>query len=330
MTRAVRTLHLIDAGGLIHRAWYAAQRHADPAAEALRTFGAMLDRIRRVHEVKLGAIAFDTPGPTWRHERFPAYKQGRAQKRDPRLAAVQLVFGEVARAHGWQCYGHPGYEADDVVATLAGYVIQRGGHVQIYAQDKDLLALVRPEVRIVDEVRGKTYADDAAIEDRLKPFVTAARVYDFLALMGDAGDGVPGVPGCGEVTAAQLVQAHPDLDAVVAANPRIRGKHPLQDPQVAQQLALSRQLVQLSVTVPITIHELGRLAPAVPPTLDQLQARVAGLPWRDQVPIWTRPGKAHLLEDWLERTAIIAQSYPTLTLAEQAAYDQLLLKHGGT
>lgn len=327
-----RTLHLIDAGGLIHRAWYAVQRpqRADVVAEALRTFGAMLDRIRRVHDVRLGAIAFDAPGATWRHAQFPAYKLGRAAKREPRLAAAQMVFGEVARAHGWQCYGCQGYEADDVVATLAGYVVALQGRVQIYAQDKDLLALVSPQVQIVDEVRGSTYADDQGVQARLAEGVTAARVGDFLALMGDTSDGVPGVPGCGEVTAAQLVRAHPDLPAIIAADPKIRGKHPFRDPEAVARLELARRLVQLDHAVPLTMHELGRMTPAVPPTLEQLALRVQGLPWGDQPPLWTLPGKAHLLEDWLERTAIIAESYPTLVLAERAAYDQLLLKHGGT
>lgn len=234
-------LHVVDGGGYLHRAYHGAGGESAPPPAALGTFAAMLGKLEYARKPRRAVVAFDHHGLTWRHELFPAYKAHRdAPARN--LVEQYSSFRPIAEACGWPTISVAGYEADDIIATLVARALERGWRCSVYAADKDLLQLVGPDVDQVDEARNKIF-DRAAVIDKLG--VPPDRVADYLALCGDAGDGVPGVPGIGPKTAAELVARHATLEAVIAACPKVRGKLPLGEPAIAEQLRLSRRLVEL-------------------------------------------------------------------------------------
>lgn len=231
-------LHIVDGGGFLHRAYHATAGRGPTAG--LQAFQGMLDKLERTHQPRRAVVAMDSRGRTWRHELFAEYKAGRPPA-PPELIAQMPRFGPLAQALGWPVVAAAGLEADDLVAAAVEVGRAAGMPVMIHAADKDLLQLVGPDVRQVDDVRGLTW-DAATVESRLG--VPPDRLADYLALRGDPGDNVPGLPGVGEKTAAELVRQYSDLEALIAANPKVRGKYPAAGAG-AELLRLSRRLVEL-------------------------------------------------------------------------------------
>ncbi len=324
-------LHIVDGGGFVYRAYHATAGRGPTAA--LQTFAGMLDRLERDHRPRRAVLAMDSRGRTWRHELYTEYKAGRPPA-PPDLIAQLPRFGPLAAAQGWPVVATPGLEADDLVA--AGVVRARAADVPvvIHAADKDLLQLVGPGVRMVDAVRGVEW-DAQLVEARIG--VPPARVADYLALLGDAGDNVPGLAGVGEKTAVELVRRFANLEELIAANPKVRGKYPVGDVAGAELLRLSHRLVVLRGDVELgrelaelvigrrntaTIRELT--APPRPPEQLELGARAAAPPGRSLPvsdrppgakppwshepggqPVWSRPGLAHLEAEYSERAALL-------------------------
>lgn len=331
-------LHIVDGGGFLYRAYHATAGRGPVAA--LQTFGAMLDRLEREHRPRRAVIAMDSRGRTWRHEAFAEYKSGRPPA-PPDLVAQFPRFAPLAIAQGWPVVATPGLEADDLVA--AGVVRARAADlpVVIHAADKDLLQLVGPGVRMVDAVRGVEW-DSQLVEARIG--VPPARVADYLALLGDAGDNVPGLAGVGEKTAAELVRRFANLEELIAANPKVRGKYPVGDVAGAERLRLSHRLVVLRGDVELgrelaelvigrrdtaTIRELT--APPRPPEQLELGARPPGAkpPWSHEPggqPVWARPGLAHLEAEYSERAALLEYDGGLVRAeAEYRAYRDLVV-----
>jgi DNA polymerase-1 len=305
-------LHIVDGGGFLHRAWHATTNVASKpeAPAALRAFSSMLEKIEFENRAEIrGVVAFDLPGPTWRHAMFPAYKANRKPP-DDALRALMPYFPSVAEARGWIPVSADGYEADDVIATLARSVNQKGMKVVIHASDKDLMALVNPLTTQVDAVRGVVF-DEAGVLAKMK--VPPSRIADLLAVRGDDGDGVPGVPGAGDKTAAELVAQYASIEDMIAANPRIRGKYPLAGPG-ADALRLSRALVELAHAKTMTPPNLARRSPFGPlpgearrPALLQWLLNEHGRPpWSPGDPFWANGLVNGVGEyDYHERTAML-------------------------
>lgn len=314
------TVHILDGGGYVYRAYHATAGTGPTAA--LQAFAGMLDKVAREHRPERAVIAFDSRGRTWRHELFGDYKAHRPPP-PVDLVAQMPRFRPLAAALGWPTVAQPGLEADDLVAAL----VARHRVATIHAADKDLLQLVGDDVAMVDAVRKVTW-DAALVEAKIG--VPPARVADYLAIRGDDQDGVPGVAGAGEKTAAELARRFADVEAVIAANPRIRGKYPLAEPAAAAQLRLSRQLVALRADVDLgdAPLEIGRRDSAAvrelcapPPPPEQLALGAAAPtgrlvpasdrakpPWSHELdgrPVWSRPGLHHLEADYQERAAML-------------------------
>ena len=234
----VEPLHVVDGGGFVYRAYHATAGRGPTAG--LQAFQGMLDRLERTHRPTRAVVAMDSRGRTWRHELYGEYKAGRPPA-PPDLIAQLPRFAPLAQALGWPVVAAAGLEADDLIAAAAEVGRAAGVPVVIHAADKDLLQLLRPGVSQVDDVRGLVWDADL-VEARLG--VPPARLADYLALRGDTSDNVPGLPGVGEKTAADLVRQFPDLEALIAANPKVRGKHPAAGAG-AELLRLSRRLVEL-------------------------------------------------------------------------------------
>jgi len=262
-------LHVIDGHGYIFRAHYGLMNASKgdrrevrlSTAEgmptgALYVFARMLMRLHDDVRPERMAVVFDAGRKTFRSEIFPEYKATRPPP--PEDLSIQMPYFEpLVTAIGWPVLAVPGVEADDVVATLVERARARGWEVVVFSADKDLMQLVGSGVSVVDAMRQQTYTREAVID---KFGVPPERIPDFLALKGDTSDNIPGIPGVGDKTAADLVNAYPSIEALIEANPKVRGKQPLADPANVERLRVSRRLVELNRDV------------ALPRDLDSLTA----------------------------------------------------------
>ncbi len=217
-----RPLLLIDGNSLTYRAFFALPTDLTTASgqvtNAVTGFCSMLATLLRNHEPAGVAVAFDLPGDTFRHEREPSYKANRDKQPDILYEQLALVR-ELVEALGLRVVDAEGFEADDVLATLATAARDAGRDAIIVTGDRDSYQLVEdPHVRVLYNLRGVSeYAlfDEAGIEERTG--VRPADYVTYAALRGDQSDNLPGVPGVGEKTAAKLVNAYPGLDGILAA-----------------------------------------------------------------------------------------------------------------
>ena len=181
-------------------------------------FASMLAALVRDHDPRGVAVAFDLPGPTFRHEKLADYKANRERQPDILYEQLDLVR-ELVLALGLRAVDAKGFEADDVIATLATMARDSGRDVLVVTGDRDAYQLVEdPHIRVLYNKRGVSeyvLYDEAGIRDRTG--VDPADYVEYAALRGDQSDNLPGVPGVGEKTAARLINAHGDLDGVFAA-----------------------------------------------------------------------------------------------------------------
>ncbi len=215
-------LLLLDGNSLTYRAFFAIPRdmvtRTGQETNAVFGFTQMLVSLLRDHEPDGVAVAFDRPGGTFRHQRLPSYKANREKQEDTLYQQLDLVR-ELVSALGLRVVDADGFEADDVLATLATVARDANRDVTIVTGDRDSYQLVEdPYVRVLYNKRGVSdYAlyDEAGILER-----TGVRPADYVAyaaLRGDPSDNLPGVPGVGEKTAAKLINAYGGLDGIFAA-----------------------------------------------------------------------------------------------------------------
>ncbi len=248
----VMRLLIVDGANLLFRAFHAVpdlRNRNGMTTNALYGLAQMLPRIVRDEEPTHAAFAFDAAGPTFRDEAFDEYKANRPSM--PQALAAQLPRVEpLVRALGLQVIEIEGVEADDVAATLARIARRRGAEVVIASSDKDLFQLVGPGVVVLDTLAGVRY-DERAV--RAKFGVRPDQIRDYLALVGDSVDNVPGVRGIGAKTARKLLERFGSVEAIYAnldaLPPALRRK--LEAGRDAAQLSL--QLVTLRSDVPLGV-----------------------------------------------------------------------------
>jgi len=203
--------------------------------------------------------AMDPPGPTFRHERFEAYKANRAEMPADLVPQIPLVR-RLLEAFGIPCLEVPGFEADDVLATIASRTAAAGGTCTIATSDKDARQLLGPQVRLLNlRTNQMLGAPELEAEWGIRP----DQVVDYLALVGDAVDNVPGVPGIGPKIASELLQQHGTLDAVLANIDAVSGAKRKENLRSHGDTARAgRELIQLQTAVPIEVPwEMARLHP---------------------------------------------------------------------
>jgi len=211
-------VHLFDAHIYIFRSWFGMPEMRAPdgaAVEAAFGFTNTLIQYLREHEPSHVAVCFDHGLKTFRNEILPSYKESRSEP-PPELEAQFEMCREAARALGLTVFSADGYEADDVIGTLVAG-LGESARVRVVSADKDLTQLVTEDGRVVmyDLARDRTF-DAAAV--RKKFGVDPAQIPDYLGLVGDAVDDLPGVPGVGKVGAAAALTAFGSADAI-PANP---------------------------------------------------------------------------------------------------------------
>ncbi len=279
--RAQGKLVLLDSNGLMYRAFFAlpylTTRDGRPT-NAVYGLTAMVLKVLEEEDPDYIAAAFDRPGPTFRHERFAEYKAHREAMPDdlrPQVALGKQVLGVL----GIPVLEAEGFEAEDVIATVARVAQAEGLEVLVVSGDLDTLQLVNARTRVMVTGRG---ASEAVIynEDRVRERFgfDPGRIPDYKSLRGDASDNIPGVPGIGDKTAGALVRQFGCVEALLdrlgEAPPKVRAALEA----AREQVVLSKQLATISADAPVEV-DLEALR-RIEPKDDRLRALFADLEFR--------------------------------------------------
>ena len=217
------TLLLVDGSSYLYRAFHALPDLRNSAGEptgAVRGVLSMLRRLESDYKAEYRACVFDAKGKTFRDDLYPEYKSHRPPMPDDLRAQIAPLH-EAVEAEGWPLLVVDGVEADDVIGTLTRQAAEAGWEVVISTGDKDLTQLVRPGVRWVNTM-SEEVLDEAGVEAKFG--VPPARIVDYLALVGDTVDNVPGVEKCGPKTAVKWLAQYGDLDTLIARAGEVGGK----------------------------------------------------------------------------------------------------------
>ena len=208
-------LILIDGSGYIFRAYHALPPMSRPdgiQVNAVFGFCQILSRFLEAHSASHIAVVFDTARVTFRNDFYPEYKAHRPDPPEELIPQFALIR-EATDAFGVARLELPGFEADDLIAAYARAMDGEGGRTTIVSSDKDLMQLIRSSVIMLDPIKQKPIREPEVFE---KFGVTPDKVVEVQALAGDATDNVPGVPGIGIKTAAQLINEYGDLETLLA------------------------------------------------------------------------------------------------------------------
>ncbi len=252
-----KLLILIDGSALAYRAFYAFIRNPLINSRGENTsavFGFTGSLIKLMDEIKPDYLAcvFDTPVPTFRHKLYDQYKSTRARMPDE-LADSLPKIREVLDGFGIPVIEKEGFEADDVIGTLACKAAAAGYEVGMLTGDKDFFQLVNDRIKLLHPKSFEWYGKKQ-VEEKLG--VPPEKVIDLLALMGDSSDNVPGLPGIGEKTALKLLQEFGDFDTVIKSAEKVTQKKIAQSIKENQELArLSYKLVTIDCDTPIEFDE---------------------------------------------------------------------------
>ena len=259
-----RHLCLIDGSGYIFRAFFAIKtpmtRPDGTPVGAVFGFCSMLWKLLQDQDCDHLAVIFDAGRRSFRNDIYPDYKAHRPEP-PPELVPQFALVREATRAFNLPAIEVAGYEADDLIASYARRAVESGARVTIVSSDKDLMQLLRPGVDMFDPLKSKPIGE---AEVREKFGVGPDRVVDVQALAGDSTDNVPGVPGIGVKTAAELIGTYGDLDALLARAGEIKQPKRREALLANAELArISRDLVRLKddCELPASIDDLARRRP---------------------------------------------------------------------
>ncbi|OKH87441.1 DNA polymerase I [Thalassospira sp. TSL5-1] len=247
-----RRVVLVDGSGFIFRAFHALPPMNSPdgtPVNAVYGFCTMLMKLREDTKPDHMAVIFDTKGKSFRNDFYPDYKAHRPPPPEELVPQFGLIRDAV-RAFNLPSIELEGYEADDLIATYARQAAEQGADVIIVSSDKDLMQLVTERVEMFDAMKNRTIRSGEVME---KFGVGPDKVIDVQALAGDPVDNVPGVPGIGVKTAAQLITEYGDLDSLLERAGEI--KQPKRREKLienADMARISRDLVRLKTDVPVT------------------------------------------------------------------------------
>ncbi|MGN6548939.1 MAG: DNA polymerase I [Pararhizobium sp.] len=254
-------LFLVDGSGYIFRAYHALPpltRKSDglPVGAVAGFCNMLWKLVCDARDTSIGvtpthfAVIFDHSAKTFRNDLFDGYKANRSAPPDDLIPQFGLIR-EATRAFNLPCIEKQGYEADDIIATYARLAEEAGGDVTIISSDKDLMQLVTQRVAMYDSMKDKQIGIADVVE---KWGVPPEQMIDLQALTGDSTDNVPGIPGIGPKTAAQLLTEYGDLDTLLERASEIRQAKRRENIETfADQARLSRELVRLRTDAPLDL-----------------------------------------------------------------------------
>ena len=257
-----RKLLLVDGSSYLYRAFHAlpplSNSKGEPTGAVLGVLN-MLNKLIREESPDRVAVIFDAPGRTFRDDLFEQYKAHRPPMPDDLRSQVQPLLDAVA-AMGLPLLRIPGVEADDVIGTLATQAARADYDVLISTGDKDMAQLVGPRIGLVNTM-SNTRLDRDGVKSKFDVF--PEQIIDYLALVGDSSDNIPGVTGVGPKTAAKWLNHYHTLDSLIANAASVAGKIGENLRQEIPVLELSRKLATIDTAVPLAVSADG-LAPGEP------------------------------------------------------------------
>jgi len=243
-------LVLIDGSSYLYRAFHALPPLTAPDGTPTGALFGVVNMLRATlkEAPEYAAFVLDASGPTFREALDPGYKAQRPPMPDEMRVQIEPMIA-IVEALGFPMLRVPGVEADDVIGTLALQAASQGIEVTVSTSDKDFAQLVRPGIALTNTMSGSKLENDVDVVGKFG--VRADQIIDYLALMGDAVDNVPGVDKCGPKTAAKWLGEYGTLDAVIAHAGAIGGKIGENLRAALPRLALNRQLVTIKTDVPL-------------------------------------------------------------------------------
>jgi DNA polymerase I len=255
---------LVDGSSYLFRAFHAlpplSTSRGEPTGAVVGVIH-MLRRLREQFHPQYMAVVLDAPGPTFRDRIYPDYKAHRPPMPDDLRAQIEPLHS-IIRALGLPLLCVPGVEADDVIGTLAVQAAREGLATLVATGDKDLAQLVGRHITLIDTMTDRVL-DPPGVAAKFG--VPPERIVDYLTLVGDKVDNVPGVPGCGPKTAAKWLEQYGSLEALIARAGEIKGKAGESLRASLPILPRSRELVTIRLDVPLECTPRG-LAPTPPDT----------------------------------------------------------------
>ncbi len=257
----MKRLFLLDAYALIYRAYYAFMRMPRINSKGMNTsaiFGfvnTLEDVLNREKPTHL-AVVFDPSGPTFRHEAYEEYKANREATPEDIRKAVPIIK-QIVEAYRIPVVEVAGYEADDVIGTLAGLAEKEGFEVLMMTPDKDYGQLVTENIKIYKPRFGGSGFDTLGVAEVLEKWglESTSQVIDLLGLMGDASDNIPGCPGVGEKTAVKLLQQFGGIDNMLEHTDEIKGALRAKVEANVEQIKFSKFLATIKTDVPVDFDE---------------------------------------------------------------------------
>lgn len=252
-------LFLLDAYALIYRAYYAFIKNPRINSKGLNT-SAILGFVNTLEEVLTKeqpshiGIAFDPSGPTFRHEAYEQYKAQREETPEGIRTAVPYIK-DIIRAYRITILEVPGYEADDVIGTLARQADARGVDTFMMTPDKDYGQLVTDHVKMYRPKYGDKEFEVLGVEEVKEKYglTSPTQVIDMLGLMGDSADNIPGCPGVGEKTATKLIQQFGSIENLLAGTDQLKGALKTKIENNKEQIEFSKFLATIKTDVPIEL-----------------------------------------------------------------------------
>ncbi len=275
------TLLLVDGSSYLYRAFHALPDLRNKAGEPTGAVYGVINMLRRLHKdfaAEYSACVFDAKGKTFRDDAYPDYKANRPPMPDDLAAQIEPLM-ECIRAMGWPVLVVDGVEADDVIGTLAREAEREGLRTIVSTGDKDIAQLVNEHVRLVNTMSNESLDVDGV---RAKFGVLPERITDYLALVGDAVDNIPGVDKVGPKTAVKWLAEYDSLDNVIAHANEIGGVVGENLRKVRDWLPRARELLTIKCDVPLP-QEVRELAPQPPD-----RTRLAALFDRLEFKSWRR------------------------------------------
>lgn len=252
-----KKLFLLDAYALIFRAYYAFISNPMKTSGGLPTstvfgFTLALDEVLRKENPSHIAVVFDPPGPNFRHEMFPAYKANRDATPEEIKVAVPYIK-RLIEGFNIPVIEEEGYEADDVIGTMAKRAEKEGYRVYMMTPDKDFAQLVTEHISMYKPGRGGAAPEVLGPDEVREKFLVEhpEQVIDILALWGDSSDNIPGAPGIGEKTAKKLIGQFKSVEGVYENIEMLKGKQKENLENFKEQVLLSKELATIALDVPV-------------------------------------------------------------------------------
>ncbi len=243
---------LVDGSSYLYRAYHAMPPLLSPQGQATGAIRGVLNMLQKLASDYAQAdivIVFDAPGKTFRDELYADYKAHRPDMPED-LRSQIAPLDALLRAEGYPLLRMSGVEADDVIASLARRAAAAGHQVVIATGDKDLAQLVDGQIELIDTMKGRRL-DVAAVQEKFG--VAPAAMVDYLALVGDSADNIPGIPGIGPKTAARLLNEHGSIEAMLQHLDALPARHAESLRAHSERLPLLRQLIRVRDDLPLAL-----------------------------------------------------------------------------